>query len=77
MSHHLLTSRRLTLAAVAAAALALAGLAVLGWRRHRLIEGVALGLAVAALGIVVAANIGTWLHPVPALDAFLAGVPAR
>ena len=33
--------------------------------------------AVAALGIVVAANIGTWLHPVPALHAFLAGVPAR
>lgn len=68
----------LALAALGAlAALALAGLAVLGWRRHRLIEGVALGLAVAALGIVVAANIGTWLHPVPALDAFLAGVPAR
>lgn len=59
------------------AALAVAGLAVRAWLCHRTVECVVLGLAVASIGVVVAANIGTGLDPVPALDAFLAGVPTR
>lgn len=59
------------------AATALSGGIAVAWRQKRVVEGLVIASTAAFFVIVVAANIGTWLNLTPALDAFLAGIPAR
>ncbi|MGL5817690.1 MAG: hypothetical protein ACRCYR_09020 [Phycicoccus sp.] len=55
-------------------AVAMAALVLRPWRRRHRGAGVLLVVASLAVALVTAANIGTALDPVPALDTFLRGV---